>query len=141
MAVLAKQGTDLHSATLSMLVVDDLIEHQTIEKHMPAMRSLYCERRDTMLDALDELVGNRAHWTRPDGGLFLWMTLPGETDTAQLLVEALNHNVAFVPGDAFYYDHRGKDSLRLNFSVTPPDRIAEGIQRLADLINERQAVR
>jgi 2-aminoadipate transaminase len=136
---LAKQGTDLHSSTLSMLVVSELIANKTLEKNIGFVRELYKERRDTMLDALTEMVGIRGKWTQPEGGLFVWMTLPGETDTPGLLVEALKHNVAFVPGDAFYYDHTGKDTLRLNFSVTPPDVIVEGVRRLSNLIIERQA--
>ena len=138
MAVLAKQGIDLHTSTLSMLIAEDLLQHKVVERQIPILRDLYRERRDAMLGALAKNVGERAHWTQPDGGLFLWLTLPGETDTPAMLVKALEKKVAFVPGDAFYADHRGKDSLRLNFSVCPPDRIREGIARLGALIAERQ---
>jgi 2-aminoadipate transaminase len=139
MFTLAKQGTDLHTSTLSMLIAEDLIRNQVLEKKIPILRALYRERRDTMLDALEKEVGEHAKWTHPDGGLFLWLTLPGETNTPELLVEALKKNVAFVPGDAFYWDHRGKDSLRLNFSMCSPDTIREGVRRLGELIVERQA--
>jgi 2-aminoadipate transaminase len=139
MFTLAKQGTDLHTSTLSMLIAEDLIRNQVLEKKIPALRALYRDRRDAMLDALETEVGEHAKWTHPDGGLFLWLTLPGETDTPGLLAQALKKNVAFVPGDAFYWDHRGKDSLRLNFSMCSPETIREGVRRLGELITERQA--
>jgi 2-aminoadipate transaminase len=69
------------------------------------------------------------------------MKIPGETDSAAMLVEALKRKIAYVPGDAFFFDHSGRDTLRLNFSVTPPEKIAEGISRLAELIIERQRTR
>jgi 2-aminoadipate transaminase len=138
MFVLAKQGTDLHSASLSMLIAEDLMRNKTLEKNIPGLRSLYRERRDAMLEALAASVGERATWTKPEGGLFLWLTLPGETDTPGLLAEALKKNVAFVPGNAFYFDDRGKDALRLNYSMTGPEKIREGIARLGSLIAERQ---
>ncbi|HLY29372.1 MAG TPA: PLP-dependent aminotransferase family protein, partial [Aggregatilineales bacterium] len=138
MCVLAKQGTDLHSSALSQMITEDLLRHHTLEKNIPKIRTLYRERRDTMLDVLGSRLTGHAQWTRPDGGLFLWMTIPGESDSPGLLEQALKQNVAFVPGDAFYFDGRGKDALRLNFSVTPPDMIREGINRLSDVILERQ---
>jgi 2-aminoadipate transaminase len=138
MCVLAKQGTDLHSSALSQMIADDLLRHGALENNIPKIQALYRERRDTMLEALDARLTGHAQWTRPDGGLFLWMTVPGENDSPGLLAETLKKNVAFVPGDAFYFDGRGLDSLRLNFSVTPPETIREGINRLSDVILERQ---
>ncbi|MEP7286348.1 MAG: PLP-dependent aminotransferase family protein [Chloroflexota bacterium] len=134
----AKQAADLHTSTLSMMIADDLMRHKTLDKNIPALRDLYRERRDAILEALAVSVGSRGTWTRPDGGLFVWMTLPGETDTPGLLAEGLKKNVAFVPGDAFYFDGRGTDALRLNFSANPPNVIHEGIARLGSLIAERQ---
>ncbi len=139
MFVLAKQGTDLHSATLSQFVAEDLLRNGTLEAGLPVLRDLYRERRDTMLDALQTYVGDLATWTRPDGGLFIWLTLHNGINTMELLAEALKRDVAFVSGDGFYFNGEGYDSLRLNFSCMSPDRIREGIRRLGTLIAEQQS--
>jgi 2-aminoadipate transaminase len=139
MFVLAKQGADLHSSTFTQFIAEDLLRNGIVERNLPKLRSLYGERRDAMIDALQTSIGNRGVWTHPDGGLFVWLTLHGETDTPGLLTEALRRHVAFVPGDSFYFDGRGSDSMRLNFSCMPPDKIREGIRRLGELVTERQA--
>jgi 2-aminoadipate transaminase len=137
MLVLCKQGADLHSSTLTQFIAAELLQNGTIEANYPKLVSIYRERRDTMVEALQTYIGERGAWTYPRGGLFIWLTLPG-VDTQELLQEALKRNVAFVPGDSFYFDGRGKESMRLNFSCMPPEKIREGIRRLGELVAELQ---
>lgn len=134
--VLAKQGADLHTSTLNQMIVSELVAENTIQRNVPQLRAVYRERRDTMLDALAQHIGSQAAWIRPDGGLFLWLKLRESLDTQALLSRALEHQVAYVPGSAFYVDGSGTNELRLNFSAMPPDRIREGVRRLGSLIAE-----
>ena len=90
-----------------------------------------------MLEALEEHLPPEATWTRPEGGLFLWVTLPDGLDTTDLLAKALSRNVAFVPGRAAYLDGRGGTSLRLNFSGVPEDDIREGVARIGRVVREQ----
>jgi 2-aminoadipate transaminase len=140
MCVLAKQGADLHTSTLTQAIAEDLLRNGTMERGLPALRALYRERRDAMLNALQESIGAHGTWTRPDGGLFLWVDLAGGIDTPTLLAEAMQRKVAFVPGSAFFFDGRGSNAMRLNFSCMAPDRIREGVQRLGTLVTEQLGV-
>lgn len=135
MFVLTKQGADLHSSTLTQYIANELLRNGTIENNYPRLVSIYRERRDAMMEALSAHVGARGTWSYPEGGLFILLTLPG-VNTQDLLARALERNVAFVPGDAFYPDGRGLESMRLNFSCMPPDKIHEGIRRLGELLGE-----
>jgi 2-aminoadipate transaminase len=137
MFVLAKQGADLHSSTLNQYIAEALLRNGTIEGNIPFLVGVYRERRDTMIDALQTYIGKRGTWTYPEGGLFIWLRVYGANAQA-LMAEALKHNVAFVPGDAFFPDGSGTDTMRLNFSCMPPDKIREGIRRLGELIAEMQ---
>ncbi|MBS1891585.1 MAG: aminotransferase class I/II-fold pyridoxal phosphate-dependent enzyme, partial [Actinobacteria bacterium] len=98
---------------------------------------LYRGRRDTMLEALAEHFPAEATWTEPEGGLFIWATLPDYIDTGDLLAKALRSDVAFVPGQAAYVDGRGKNSMRLNFSGVDDAEIREGISRIGRVIREQ----
>jgi 2-aminoadipate transaminase len=91
-------------------------------------------------DALQRHVPEQAEWTRPEGGLFLWATLPDYIDTTDLLAKALRDNVAFVPGRAAYVDGRGGSSMRLNFSASHEDELREGIRRIGAVIGEQVAL-
>ena len=94
--------------------------------YVDSLTEIYRARRDTMLDALAEFLPPEADWTRPSGGLFIWVTLPDYIDTTDLLARALRENVAFVPGEGAYLDGRGRSSMRLNFSGVDEDAIREG---------------
>ncbi len=142
--VLAKQGADLHTSGLSQIIVSELVADGTLQRNLPGLRALYRERRDAMLDALNTHVGANAEWTRPDGGLFLWLRLPEALDSSALLQQAVAQKVAFVPGEAFYVDPHGlsgRHELRLNFSCMGPDKIREGIRRLAALVAQPAIVK
>ena len=104
------------------------------------IRTVYGERRDAMLKAMDRYFPPDVLWTRPDGGLFLWATLPEGMDSKALLADALKEKVAFVPGDSFHANGGGARTLRLNFSYCTPEVIEEGIRRLGVVIGRKMGV-
>ncbi len=132
--VQAKQGADLHTSTLNQMIAYEVAQGGFIDRHIRLIRRVYRERRDVMLQALEESFPAEAHWTHPRGGLFLWVTLPAGMDAAELLQAALTRRVAFVPGAPFFADGSGANTLRLNFSNATPDRIREGIARLGQVV-------
>jgi 2-aminoadipate transaminase len=106
--------------------------------HLESLKTLYRSRRDAMLDALAEHFGSAASWTKPQGGLFIWASLPDYIDTTDLLARALeSEGVAFVPGRAAYLDGRGASSMRLNFAGVPEEDIREGIRRIGKVVREQ----
>jgi 2-aminoadipate transaminase len=132
-----KQGTDLCSSSLSQLFVAAYFAEGNWQEYLGGLRDLYRRRRDTMLDALAEHLPPEAAWTRPQGGLFIWATLPDYIDTTDLLALGLSRNVAFVPGRAAYLDGRGGSSMRLNFSGVDDDAIREGVRRIGEVVREQ----
>lgn len=135
--VQAKQGTDLHTSTFDQMVAYEVARGGFIDRHVRHIREVYRRRRDVMLAALDRAFPDPASgvsWTKPKGGLFLWMALPKYMDSGELLKEAVAQKVAFVPGTAFYPNGGGENTLRLNFSNASEELIEEGITRLADAI-------
>jgi 2-aminoadipate transaminase len=127
---LAKQGTDLHTSTLDQMLAHEMLQSGTIARSTPVIARTYGERRDVMLAAMAEHFPAGTHWTQPDGGMFLWVTLPEEIDAAALLERSVAQRVAFVPGSAFHVDGGGANTMRLNFSNSSPERIREGIARI-----------
>ena len=134
---LGKQAADLCTSTLSQLMVQAYFEQSRWRDYVESLTELYRDRRDTMLDALAEFFPREAEWTRPQGGMFIWATLPDFIDTTDLLARALRENVAFVPGSGAYLDGRGRSSMRLNFSASDGDDIREGIRRIGEVIKEQ----
>src|SRR6201991_755778 len=134
---LGKQGADLCSSAFAQMFVASYFEHDRWQDYLQSLRDLYRRRRDTMLDALAEHFPQEATWTRPQGGLFIWATLPDYLDTTDLLARALTRNVAFVPGRAAYLDGRGGSSMRLNFSGVSEQDIREGIRRIGEVVREQ----
>jgi 2-aminoadipate transaminase len=130
-----KQGADLHTSTFVQMVAYEVARDNFLDEHVKLIRRIYRERRDVMLDALQQFFPPEVTWTRPMGGLFLWVTLPKGLDAQKLFEAALRENVAFVPGDSFYAPNGHLDDsrrhLRLNFSAAAPERIQEGIRRLS----------
>ncbi len=137
---LGKQAADLCSSTLSQLMVQAYFEQADWRDYIDTVAETYRSRRDTMLDALAEHFPAQAEWTRPQGGLFIWATLPDFIDTTDLLARALRDNVAFVPGAGAYLDGRGHSSMRLNFSAVGEADIREGIRRIGKVIAEQMAL-
>jgi 2-aminoadipate transaminase len=133
---LAKQGTDLHTGTLDQFIIHELLSGGQIEAGIGAIVARYRERRDVMLAALTEHFPKTARWTHPDGGMFLWVTLPEGADATEILLAAIEQGVAFVPGSAFFPNGGGANTMRLNFSNASPERIVEGITRLGAVLRE-----
>jgi 2-aminoadipate transaminase len=134
----AKQGMDLHTATLNQMIAHELLTggvdgSDFLKGHVRLIREVYRERRDVMLTALRRHFPAEVKWTEPAGGLFLWVTLPDYLDATELLKEALAMKVAFVPGDSFDPEGLSNNSLRLNFSFCSPEKINVGIRRLGDV--------
>lgn len=132
--VMAKQGMDLHTSTFDQMVTYEVARDGFIDEHVREIRRVYKERRDLMLAMLERHFPPEAHWTRPEGGLFLWVTLPAEIDTAELLPRAVENNVAYVPGAAFYPGSGSSSSFRLNFSNARPEQIEIGMRRLGEVV-------
>jgi 2-aminoadipate transaminase len=129
-----KQGADLQTASFNQMLAYEVARGGFLDGHVRRLRRAYGERRNAMLAALERHFPKAVRWTRPDGGLFLWVTLPESLDAALLLEEALREKVAFIPGAPFHADGRGSNTLRLNFSYCAPDRIEEGVSRLGTLL-------
>jgi len=132
----AKQGADLHTATFNQMVAHEVGRGGFYDKHIRKICEVYRERRDVMLDALEEHMPEGVHWTHPQGGLFLWVTLPQNINSAEVLVKAIERKVAFVPGEPFFPSGGGENTMRLNFSYSTPDLINEGIGRLGGVLRE-----
>jgi DNA-binding transcriptional MocR family regulator len=131
--VLLKQASDLHTSTLTQMALAEVAVRLS-QSHIAMLCENYGARLDAMLGALALHMPPGVAWTKPEGGMFIWVTLPEGVDGAQLLAQALESGVAFVPGGAFFPDRREHNTLRLNFSLCDPDTIREGIARLAKLI-------
>jgi 2-aminoadipate transaminase len=138
--VLGKQAADLCTSTLTQYFVLEYFAEERWREYIDSLASIYRSRRDAMLDALERHFPERAAWTRPEGGLFVWATLPDFIDTGDLLAKALREDVAFVPGAAAYVDGRGSSSMRLNFSGCSEDEIREGIARIGKVVWEQVAL-
>ncbi len=130
----AKQAADLHTAQLTQMAVYEVIKDGFLDTHIPTIRTLYANQCQVMLQALEEFFPKEARWTRPEGGMFIWVTLPSHIDSLTLLDEAIAQNVAFVPGAPFYANTPALNTLRLSFVTVPPEKIREGVARLGKLI-------
>lgn len=133
-----KEAVNLCPSPFTQRLLLAYLKTNDIHQHVKKIISLYRERRDVMLSALEEFFPEEARWTRPRGGLFIWATLPSYIDTTELLAEAISEaKVAFVPGQAFFAGGQGTESMRLNFSFPDKESIHEGIKRLAKVIKKQ----
>ncbi len=135
--VQAKQGADLHTATFNQIVAHEVSRGGFLDEHIRLIRDTYRERRDVMLAAMDRFFPPEVDWTHPEGGLFLWGTLPSYLSSAEVLKAAVERKVAFVPGEPFHPNGGGHNTMRINFSNATPEKISEGIRRLGEVIQER----
>ena len=136
----AKQAADLHTPGFNQRVVAEVIKDGFLDRHVPTIRALYKQQRDTMLDALErEMAGLDVTWTRPAGGMFLWVMLPEGMDAQALLPAAVERNVAFVPGAPFYAEHPDTRTLRLSYVTATSDEIRTAIAALAAAIRAQLA--
>jgi 2-aminoadipate transaminase len=132
--VIAKQALDLCTSVLSQYIAYEYINRGFIDPHIEKIKKIYKEKRDIMLATMDEYFPTEIEWTRPEGGLFTWVTCPSSIDTRQLFEDAIAKKVAFVYGTPFYPIGGGENTMRLNFSHATNDDIKEGIIRLAEVI-------
>jgi len=136
----AKQAADLHSPSFNQRVVAEVMKDGFLASHIPTIRAMYKVQRDVMLVALErEMEGLDVTWTRPVGGMFLWVTLPKGMNAQDLLPEAVERGMAFVPGAPFYADEAEHNTLRLSYVTVSPEQINKGIAALAAAIRAQQA--
>ena len=131
-----KQGADLHTNTFAQYMIYEFVKQDLLGPQIARLRIDYRAKRDTMLKAMDETFPDGITWTKPDGGLFLWATLPEHMSARQLLEKAVAQKVAYVYGEPFFANGGGGNSLRLNFSNASQENIVEGIGRLGKLFRE-----
>ena len=134
--VLVKQASDLHSSTINQIVMGK-VAGQIFDGQVEKVRKTYSHRRDKMLEAMDKYMPEGVEWTKPEGGMFVWVTLPEGFDGASLLAEAVaKHRIAFVPGKAFHADGSGANTIRMSFSCASDEAIDTGVSRLGTLIRD-----
>src|SRR5918997_1661549 len=136
-----KQGADLCSSNLSQMMISSYFQNADWRAYVGRLTSMYKERRDAMLDSLAEFMPKEVYWTHPEGGLFVWATLPSYLDATAMLPRAIARNVAYVPGEGFYAGGAGKNHMRLNFSFVEPEQIRRGIELLSEVVRERMELR
>ncbi|OQY87962.1 MAG: aminotransferase [Anaerolineae bacterium UTCFX2] len=135
--VQAKQGADLHTSTFNQLVAYEVAHGGFLDQHVKLIQKVYGERRNVMLGAMDAYFPPGVEWTHPEGGLFLWGTLPEDQNAAEVLKAAVEQKVAFVPGAPFFPTGGGHNTMRLNFSNANPEKIQTGIARLGKVLSEK----
>jgi 2-aminoadipate transaminase len=138
-----KQATDLHTATLSQRAAFEVLNSTLMADHLPAIRARYAAQCSVMLEALEQQFPRDAVWTRPSGGMFIWVELPDSingaaVDTTTLLARAIERRIAFVPGEPFFAGEPKRNCLRLSFVTVPPARIRTGIAILGELLREQR---
>jgi 2-aminoadipate transaminase len=134
--VQAKQSTDLHTSTFIQMIANDIMQRGILKAHSKVIKAAYGERRHIMTAAMEEHFPQGVTWTKPVGGLFLWVRTPEHLNTMELLETAVEKKVAYVPGTVFFPDGSGLNTMRLNFSNATPDNIKEGIKRLGRVLEK-----
>ncbi|MBR2082904.1 MAG: PLP-dependent aminotransferase family protein [Elusimicrobiaceae bacterium] len=134
--VILKQAMDLCTSPLLQLVTAEFLHRGLLQNHIKRMIEIYRQKRDLMIKTLAEYMPQGVSWTHPQGGLFLWLTLPKQLDATRLLAQAIDHKVAYVAGVDFYPDGNVFNDMRLNFSYSTHEQIVEGLKRLAQTIKD-----
>lgn len=137
--VIAKQASDLHSNALSQYLIYDFLSKHNVNTQIQKILDMYRIRREAMVDALELYLPKDCSYTKPEGGMFLWVTLPQGLTSMGLFQRAVDKKVVFVPGDPFYTSGENHPSLRLNYTNSDPKEITEGIKRLAEAIEEERS--
>jgi 2-aminoadipate transaminase len=139
--VMASEASILCPSTFSQRVVSRYFDTMPWRQQLKVFRELYQDRRDAMLTALDDFMPAGIRWTRPGGGFYVWLTLPESLDSKAMMPRAINARVAYVPGTGFFADGSGAQNMRLSYCFPPPERIREGVRRLARVIEEELMLR
>ena len=134
--VMSKQAADLHTSSFNQYVAFEAAKGGFLDEHVKVIRATYKERRDVMIEMMEEMFPAGVTWRKPKGGMFLWSILPEGMDSAEVLKRAIEKKVAFVPGEAFHPLGGGRNTMRLNFSYSSPETIREGIARLGITLKE-----
>ena len=130
----SKEASDLHTNVFAQYLIWDYLEHNNFDTHIAKIRELYKKQAKAMLDSMDKYFPSNVSYTRPDGGMFLWVTLPENISALELFPKALEKKVAFVPGDPFYINKKNVNTMRLNYTNADCETIEEGIKRLGELL-------
>ena len=138
---MAKQAEDLLTGSLDQRIVYEGCRRGVLDRQLPLLRQHYQAKRDVMIDALRQDLGDHATWPAPRGGFFLWVTLPRALDADSMITRAVENGVIYVAGDAFFVDGSGQNMMRLSFSQPSHEKIREGVQRLAKTVREELAAR
>ena len=132
----AKTATNSHTSALAQVLCAEYFKRGYFEEHLRKVKDIYRLRRDVMIESIDAYLPKGTKRVYPDGGLFTWVELPGHIDTTELLKEAVQHKVAFIPGEGFFSGGKGKgkNCMRVSFGNVPPEKIRVGMERLGKLI-------
>ena len=133
---IAKEAGDLHTNIFSQYVIWDYVKNHDLDQHIAKIRTLYRQQAQAMMDAMEQYFPPEVKYTRPEGGMFLWVTLPEGVSAMSLFPKALEKKVAFVPGDPFYTDMKNVRTMRLNYTNADCETIREGVRRLGGLLKE-----
>jgi len=139
--ILAKQSTDLHSSPFTQYLVYETCQNDFLTGQIKRIRQINRVRRDAMLEALDEFMPESANWTKPNGGMFVWVTLLESMDDYDILKRAIEKRVTFVPGSSYYAYGNVHNALRLSFTQPTPEQIVEAVRRLGTAIKEATPAR
>jgi 2-aminoadipate transaminase len=137
--VTAKQASDLHSNFFSQMIVHRYLTKYDVDEHLTLIRNMYKDQRDFMVEMIKLHFPEDVKYTEPEGGMFLWVTLPEDMAAMELFDKTMEDKVAFVPGEAFYSNDPPKNTLRLNFSNSNNTKIKEGIKKMGNAIRELQS--
>lgn len=131
-----KQSADLHTPSYTQYIAYNVIKDGFLDEHIPKIREIYKTRCHFMLEMLDKYMPENVRWSKPEGGMFIWVELPKHIDATKLLATAVENNVAFVPGESFFATNSQKNTLRLAFVTVPEEKIEKGIKTLVELIKQ-----
>ncbi len=132
----SKEASDLHTNVFSQYLIYDYLSNNDVDAHINDIKNLYQSQAQAMLDAMEEYFPDNVSYTKPDGGMFIWVTLPEGVSSLEIFPKALEKKVAFVPGDPFYVNKKNVNTMRLNYTNADCDTIREGIRRLGELLKE-----
>lgn len=133
----AKQRSDLHASLLAQAAIHEFAKRGLLARHIKRVKKAYAQRRDAMLESLDRYFPEEASWSRPQGGMSVWVSLPDSLNSNQLLLQAIENGVAFVSGDHFYASSAQQKMIRLSFTMAGPQAIEEGVRRIGSIMKAR----
>lgn len=134
----AKEASDLHTSIFSQYLIWDYLQHNDLDEHIAKIKALYQKQAQAMMDAMDRYFPSTVRYTKPRGGMFLWVTLPESVSAMSMFSKALEKKVAFVPGDPFYIGVENANTMRLNYTNADSETIEVGIRRLGEILKELQ---